>query len=225
MLAAPIGVTDARWELFEIPLYTNTCDGLSPLTQCAAVKIQVLEIIEPPHCLPPAVSNTCHGTSVMVVGEPPTIRGAKFTSAAGAPEALIDPIIPTENAAVRSTAAIRNPTPLFVLIEVSHELVARRLTRIVPRRRRPQEPSGGHAGRRSRTKPNLSMPSHDNHEYVSMLVAMMVGRLTREWPLESYAGVQVEQLVAHLRPLVTVEVHCFGPVPSPSAPSPSISRC
>ena len=37
--------------------------------------------------------------------------------------------------------------------------------------------------------------------------------LTREWPPEIYggAGVHVDQLVAHLRPLVDVEVHCFGP--------------
>ncbi|MSY98084.1 MAG: glycogen synthase [Actinobacteria bacterium] len=37
--------------------------------------------------------------------------------------------------------------------------------------------------------------------------------MTREWPPEIYggAGVHVDQLVAHLRPLVDVEVHCFGP--------------
>ncbi|MSY40868.1 MAG: glycogen synthase [Actinobacteria bacterium] len=42
---------------------------------------------------------------------------------------------------------------------------------------------------------------------------MKVGMLTREWPPEIYggAGVHVDQLVAHLRPLVDVEVHCFGP--------------
>ena len=46
-----------------------------------------------------------------------------------------------------------------------------------------------------------------------MLVTMKVGMLTREWPPEIYggAGVHVDQLVAHLRPLVDVEVHCFGP--------------
>ena len=46
-----------------------------------------------------------------------------------------------------------------------------------------------------------------------MLVAMKVGMLTREWPPANYggAGVHVEQLVAHLQPLVGVEVHCFGP--------------
>ena len=46
-----------------------------------------------------------------------------------------------------------------------------------------------------------------------MLMAMKVGMLTREWPPEIYggAGVHVDQLVAHLRPLVDVEVHCFGP--------------
>ncbi|PHX60487.1 MAG: glycogen synthase [Actinobacteria bacterium] len=42
---------------------------------------------------------------------------------------------------------------------------------------------------------------------------MKVGMLTREWPPEIYggAGVHVDQLVAHLRPMVDVEVHCFGP--------------
>lgn len=39
-----------------------------------------------------------------------------------------------------------------------------------------------------------------------------VGILTREWPPDIYggAGVHVRELVAHLRPLVDVEVHCFG---------------
>ncbi|MGI9197960.1 MAG: glycogen synthase [Candidatus Nanopelagicales bacterium] len=41
---------------------------------------------------------------------------------------------------------------------------------------------------------------------------MKIGVLTREWPPDVYggAGVHVDQLVAHLRPLVDVEVHCFG---------------
>jgi len=39
-----------------------------------------------------------------------------------------------------------------------------------------------------------------------------VGILTREWPPDIYggAGVHVRELVAHLRPLVDVDVHCFG---------------
>lgn len=42
--------------------------------------------------------------------------------------------------------------------------------------------------------------------------AVRIGILTREWPPEVYggAGVHVEQLVAHLRPLAQVQVHCFG---------------
>ena len=36
--------------------------------------------------------------------------------------------------------------------------------------------------------------------------------LTREWPPDIYggAGVHVRELVAHLRPLIDVDVHCFG---------------
>ena len=47
---------------------------------------------------------------------------------------------------------------------------------------------------------------------------MKVGILTREWPPDIYggAGVHVRELVAHLRPLVDVDVHCFGP-PRPDA--------
>jgi starch synthase len=39
-----------------------------------------------------------------------------------------------------------------------------------------------------------------------------VGILTREWPPDIYggAGVHVRELVAHLRSLVDVDVHCFG---------------
>ena len=42
---------------------------------------------------------------------------------------------------------------------------------------------------------------------------MKVGLLTREWPPDVYggAGVHVTQLAEHLRSLVDVEVHCFGP--------------
>ena len=45
-----------------------------------------------------------------------------------------------------------------------------------------------------------------------------VGILTREWPPDIYggAGVHVRELVAHLRSLVDVEVHCFG-APRPDA--------
>lgn len=41
---------------------------------------------------------------------------------------------------------------------------------------------------------------------------MRIGILTREWPPEVYggAGVHVDQLVAHLRNLIQVDVHCFG---------------
>ncbi|MGA0009904.1 MAG: glycogen synthase [Candidatus Nanopelagicales bacterium] len=41
---------------------------------------------------------------------------------------------------------------------------------------------------------------------------MKVGILTREWPPDIYggAGVHVRELVAHLAPLIGVEVHCFG---------------
>ena len=41
---------------------------------------------------------------------------------------------------------------------------------------------------------------------------MKVGILTREWPPDIYggAGVHVRELVSNLRPLVDVEVHCFG---------------
>ncbi len=47
---------------------------------------------------------------------------------------------------------------------------------------------------------------------------MRVGMLTREWPPDIYggAGVHVEHLVAGLRRLVPVEVHCFGS-PRPDA--------
>jgi starch synthase len=47
---------------------------------------------------------------------------------------------------------------------------------------------------------------------------MKAGILTREWPPDIYggAGVHVENLVAHLRPLIDVEVHCFGE-PRPDA--------
>jgi starch synthase len=39
-----------------------------------------------------------------------------------------------------------------------------------------------------------------------------VGILTREWPPDIYggAGVHVRELAVHLRPLVDVDVHCFG---------------
>jgi starch synthase len=45
-----------------------------------------------------------------------------------------------------------------------------------------------------------------------------VGLLTREWPPDIYggAGVHVRELAAHLRPLVDVDVHCFG-APRPDA--------
>jgi alpha-maltose-1-phosphate synthase len=45
-----------------------------------------------------------------------------------------------------------------------------------------------------------------------------VGILTREWPPDIYggAGVHVRELVAHLRPFVDVDVHCFGS-PRPDA--------
>lgn len=41
---------------------------------------------------------------------------------------------------------------------------------------------------------------------------MRIGMLTREWPPDIYggAGVHVEQLVSHLRPLVDVRVYCIG---------------
>lgn len=41
---------------------------------------------------------------------------------------------------------------------------------------------------------------------------MRIGMLTREWPPEIYggAGVHVDQLVAQLRQLAEVDVHCFG---------------
>jgi len=41
---------------------------------------------------------------------------------------------------------------------------------------------------------------------------MRVEMLTKEWPPENYggAGVHVEHLVAQLRSLVTIDVHCFG---------------
>ena len=41
---------------------------------------------------------------------------------------------------------------------------------------------------------------------------MRIGILTREWPPDVYggAGVHVAQLVAHLRPHLTVDVQCFG---------------
>ena len=41
---------------------------------------------------------------------------------------------------------------------------------------------------------------------------MRIGMLTREWPPEIYggAGVHVDQLVAQLRHLAEVDVHCFG---------------
>ena len=41
---------------------------------------------------------------------------------------------------------------------------------------------------------------------------MKVGILTREWPPDIYggAGVHVRELAVHLRPLVDVDVHCFG---------------
>ena len=47
---------------------------------------------------------------------------------------------------------------------------------------------------------------------------MKVGLLTREWPPDIYggAGVHVRELAAHLRPLVDVDVHCFG-APRPDA--------
>ncbi len=47
---------------------------------------------------------------------------------------------------------------------------------------------------------------------------MRIGMLTREWPPEIYggAGVHVDQLVAQLRHLAEVEVHCFG-APRPDA--------
>jgi starch synthase len=45
-----------------------------------------------------------------------------------------------------------------------------------------------------------------------------VGVLTREWPPDIYggAGVHVRELVQHLQPLVSVDVHCFGS-PRPDA--------
>jgi starch synthase len=45
-----------------------------------------------------------------------------------------------------------------------------------------------------------------------------VAVLTREWPPDIYggAGVHVRELVAHLRPLIDVDVHCFGE-PRPDA--------
>ena len=47
---------------------------------------------------------------------------------------------------------------------------------------------------------------------------MKVGILTREWPPDIYggAGVHVRELAVHLRPLVDVDVHCFG-APRPDA--------
>jgi alpha-maltose-1-phosphate synthase len=44
------------------------------------------------------------------------------------------------------------------------------------------------------------------------LRSVRIGMLTREWPPQIYggAGVHVEQLVAQLRKLVDVDVHCFG---------------
>ena len=47
---------------------------------------------------------------------------------------------------------------------------------------------------------------------------MRIGMLTREWPPEIYggAGVHVDQLVAQLRHLAEVDVHCFG-APRPDA--------
>lgn len=50
------------------------------------------------------------------------------------------------------------------------------------------------------------------------LTPVKVGLLTREWPPDVYggAGVHVTQLAEHLRPLVDVEVHCFG-APRPDA--------
>ncbi len=41
---------------------------------------------------------------------------------------------------------------------------------------------------------------------------MRVAMITREWPPDIYggAGVHIENLVAHLRELATVDVHCFG---------------
>ena len=47
---------------------------------------------------------------------------------------------------------------------------------------------------------------------------MRIGMLTREWPPEIYggAGVHVDQLVAQLRLLAEVDVHCFG-APRPDA--------
>ena len=47
---------------------------------------------------------------------------------------------------------------------------------------------------------------------------MKVAVLTREWPPDIYggAGVHVRELVTHLRPLVDVDVQCFGP-PRPDA--------
>ena len=47
---------------------------------------------------------------------------------------------------------------------------------------------------------------------------MRIGMLTREWPPEIYggAGVHVDQLVAQLRKLAEVDVHCFG-APRPDA--------
>lgn len=52
---------------------------------------------------------------------------------------------------------------------------------------------------------------------------MKVAVLTREWPPDIYggAGVHVRELVAHLRPLVDVEVQCFGP-PRPDAHAHSV---
>jgi len=50
-----------------------------------------------------------------------------------------------------------------------------------------------------------------------------VGILTREWPPDIYggAGVHVRELVAHLAPLIGVEVHCFGS-PRPDAQAHAI---
>src|SRR3954452_14383911 len=47
---------------------------------------------------------------------------------------------------------------------------------------------------------------------------MKVALLTREWPPHIYggAGVHVQQLAAHLRRHVELDVHCFGP-PRPDA--------
>ena len=52
---------------------------------------------------------------------------------------------------------------------------------------------------------------------------MRIGMLTREWPPEIYggAGVHVDQLVAQLRHLAEVDVHCFG-APRPDAMAHSV---